>query len=202
MTWITDQVTILAEAFGEILTPARLKIYVADLADIDKGRLAVAFARARRELRFFPKISELRDLAGANDADVRRIEAESAWQFALDYLRTHGAERMRLIVGHDEKTHKPIFRYPPPLPDRIDYAVARIGGLQALSQMTPKSQGFLHKDFLEAFDQAPLAESLVPQLVETFRAQQLLASKAEELPALSEHEESDAYEDEVSGGVQ
>src|SRR5215469_15594360 len=55
---IIQQLTILAEALGETMTPARLKIYAADLVDLTAEQLAVAFNRARRERRFFPKIEE------------------------------------------------------------------------------------------------------------------------------------------------
>ena len=77
--WIGEQLTILAEAMGENLSPARLTIYAADLADLNHSQLEVAFARARRELKFFPKIAELRDLAGVAAKDTRNVEAEAAW---------------------------------------------------------------------------------------------------------------------------
>lgn len=65
LDWINDELTILAEAFGERLTEERQEIYCAGLADIGQDRLAVAFRRARYELKWFPKLAELRDLAGA-----------------------------------------------------------------------------------------------------------------------------------------
>jgi hypothetical protein len=190
--WIGEQLTILAESFGEVLSPQRLKIYVQDLADIDQGRLAVAFTRARRELGWFPKIAQLRDLAGANDADLRRIESEAAWQFALHYSGEPGVCRPPYFI-FDKGTAR--YDYPPPPPPRVDYAVDRIGGWKALSEMTEKSRPFLRLDFLEAYAQAPLAEVLVPQLLEKFRAQQLSLAQAGELPALPEGEAPDAYEE-------
>jgi hypothetical protein len=52
---------VLAEAFGECekVSPQRLQIYAGDLADLDPRQLDIAFKRARTELKFFPKISEL-----------------------------------------------------------------------------------------------------------------------------------------------
>lgn len=81
LEWINDELTILAEAFGEPLTEQRQEIYCAGLADLDEDRLHVVFHRARYELKWFPKLAELRELAGAspgmqNDA---RPGPEEAW---------------------------------------------------------------------------------------------------------------------------
>src|SRR5207248_7308072 len=62
---IMEQLTIVAEAMGEPLTASRLQIYANDLSDLSEKQIVVASLRARQELRFFPKIAELRELAGA-----------------------------------------------------------------------------------------------------------------------------------------
>jgi hypothetical protein len=79
--WINDQLTILAEAFGEKLTEERQDIYCGSLADIQQKQLDIAFRRARCELKWFPKIAELRELAGAlSDAGNNgRPGPEEAW---------------------------------------------------------------------------------------------------------------------------
>jgi hypothetical protein len=73
--------TILAEAFGEALTEQRQEIYCGGLADISQDRLQVAFRRARYELKWFPKLAELRELAGALGGDLKdsRPGPEEAW---------------------------------------------------------------------------------------------------------------------------
>jgi hypothetical protein len=81
LDWINDQLTIMAEAFGEKLTEERQEIYCAGLAEFPQNRLDVAFRRARYELKWFPKLAELRELAGvvsgaSNDA---RPGPEEAW---------------------------------------------------------------------------------------------------------------------------
>lgn len=81
LDWINDQLTVLAEAFGEPLTEERQEIYCASLTDIQHDRLNVAFRRALRELTWFPKIAELREFAGTlsqswNDG---RAGPEEAW---------------------------------------------------------------------------------------------------------------------------
>src|SRR5580698_52249 len=81
LDWINDQLTILAEAFGEQITAERQEIYCAGLADLQQDPLQTAFRRARYELKWFPKLSELRELAGVmpgaqNDG---RPGPEEAW---------------------------------------------------------------------------------------------------------------------------
>jgi hypothetical protein len=164
---LVDQLTNLAEAFAESLTPERLDIYTNSLVDLQLPQLAIAFKRALCELRFFPKISELRDLAGFKAEDQRKVEAEAAWKYANDYLRKWGVERLpersggRWIVAPD-------------LPARIDYALRRIGGLWGLNQVTSESYPFKYKEFCEAYELAPMADFLAPQLQEKFPAAQLL----------------------------
>jgi hypothetical protein len=81
LDWINDQLTIMAEAFGEKLTEERQEIYCAGLAEIPRDRLEVAFRRARYELKWFPKIAELRELAGLlpGGVDDGRPGPEEAW---------------------------------------------------------------------------------------------------------------------------
>lgn len=79
--WIANQVSGLAVAFGCEITGERLESYAEHLADIPKEKLQQAFWQAGRDLKFFPKIAELRELAGAlpvpsNDG---RPGPEEAW---------------------------------------------------------------------------------------------------------------------------
>lgn len=81
LDWIADEITILAEAFAESPSEQRQEIYCAGLVDIPKERLRAAFRRAHRELKYFPKLAELRELAGVLPADVSdgRPGPEEAW---------------------------------------------------------------------------------------------------------------------------
>jgi hypothetical protein len=81
LDWINDQLTIVAEAFGETLTEQRQEIYCGGLADIQQDRLEIAFRRARYELKWFPKLAELRELAGVLPGmqDDGRPGPEEAW---------------------------------------------------------------------------------------------------------------------------
>jgi hypothetical protein len=71
----------LAEAFGEALTEQRQEIYCGGLAEIDQSLLQTAFRRARYELKWFPKLAELRELAGVLGGAVGdgRPGPEEAW---------------------------------------------------------------------------------------------------------------------------
>jgi hypothetical protein len=164
--WLIDAVTLLAESFGEPLTSQRIEIYARDLADLQPDELRAAFTRARRELKFFPKIAELRDLAGANAEDTLKVDAEAAWHFANRYLDRHGVVK----CDRDDR---------PPLPPQVDYALRRIGGLWALNQMTSESRPFMYRDFCEAYKLAPTAELLVPQLADKLCARRLLGEVKE-----------------------
>lgn len=79
--WLVDELTILGEAFGEVLTAERQAIYARALSDISKDQLHGAILIAIKELKWFPKVAELRELAGvsygiANDG---RPGPEEAW---------------------------------------------------------------------------------------------------------------------------
>ncbi len=146
---------------GETVSPERMKIYAGDLADLDRSQLEVAFTRARRELKFFPRISELRDLAGVAAKDVRNVETEAAWKFVNDYLRKWGVDLMPIYSGGKRIEA-------PALPPRIAYALRRIGGLCGLNQVTEEKRPFMFRDFCEAYNVAPIADLLAPQLADKF----------------------------------
>jgi hypothetical protein len=81
LDWINDQLTVMAEAFGEKLTEERQEIYCAGLAEFPQDRLDAAFRRARYELKWFPKLAELRELAGivSGASNDGRPGSEEAW---------------------------------------------------------------------------------------------------------------------------
>jgi hypothetical protein len=145
------------------MTPERFRIYCQDLADLPYERLRIAFTRARRELSFFPKIAQLRELAGRAAKDERNAEAEAAWECANAYLREWGVDRMPIRSGGKLTTS-------PVLPPRIAYALRRIGGLAGLNQITEERRAFMFRDFCEAYALAPVVESLTFELMDKFSA--------------------------------
>lgn len=161
--WLTEQVTILAEAYGEPLTAARLRIYVADLADLERSQLETAFRRARRECKdFFPKIANLRELSGVGSQAQRDdVEAEAAFQSVIRSLEREG-------VGYGIRH----------LPAQTQYAVRQCGGLFMLnqrlqirygaddqpSQMDDRGPIFLQRDFVKAYKNYQVHQAMLPEL--------------------------------------
>jgi len=172
LSWISDQLTMLAEAFAEPLTEERMEIYVRGLADIPQDRLRVSFQRALRQLTWFPKLAELRNLAGANTDDEKKVEADAAWTYVNDYLHKWGIDMLPIYSGGKQVT-------PPPLDPRAEYALRRIGGFQVLNQMDVSRMPFIYRDFCEAYTLAPLVESMAPRLKEQFGADKLLGKVTE-----------------------
>lgn len=170
---ILDGLVLLANAFAETVTEARLEAYLAALDDLTLEQFSLACNRAMRELKFFPKIAELRTLA-LGSADERKIvEAEAAWRYVNEYLRKWGVERLPLY-RNGEVISAPRFD------ERIDYALRRIGGLWALNQVTSTALPFMHRDFCEAYDVAPRAPADSRSLIGAI--EQLAAMDVESLP--------------------
>ncbi|MGB8785918.1 MAG: hypothetical protein WCD02_22590, partial [Terriglobales bacterium] len=77
----------------------------------------------------------------------------------------------------------------PALPPRIAYALRRIGGLCGLNQVTQENRPFMFRDFCEAYNVAPIADSLAPQLADKFpvlkgQVKQLTDGTSTECPAI------------------
>jgi hypothetical protein len=146
-----------------------MELYVSALADIPQDRLSVAFRRALRELTFFPKVAELRNFAASTSEDEKKVEANAAWDYVNEYLRKWGVDRFSLYsVG--------TVTAPPPLDARTDYALRRIGGLQALNQVDVDKRPFMYRDFCEAYALAPVAELIALPLQQQFGKDKLLGS--------------------------
>src|SRR5437667_1586299 len=132
LSWISDELTILAEAFGEPLTEERVEIYARGLIDIPRDRLEVAFRRALYEVKWFPKLSELRDFSGASADDQKKVEAQAAWNYLNKYLAEWGVDRLPVRSAGQWITA-------PPLEPRLEYALRQIGGLWRFNQVTDES---------------------------------------------------------------
>jgi hypothetical protein len=160
---------MLAVAFDEPLTDERSEIYVRGLVDIPQEKLRLSFQRALRQLTWFPKLAELRNFAGVNSGDEAKVEAAAAWAYVNEYLRKWGADLLPIRSGGTEIP-------PPQLDPRVEYALRRIGGLQALNQMDMNRMPFMYRDFCEAYTQAPLAEQMAPRLEQQFGTNKVLAT--------------------------
>jgi hypothetical protein len=194
LDWIHDQLTILAEAFGEPLTLERAEIYVGGLADILQERLKAGFRRSLYELKFFPRLAELRDLSGWSVEEEKKVEAQAAWQQVNEYLRKWGVEKLPIRSGGKWITA-------PPLEPRLEYAVRQIGGLWRLNQVTDETFHFMFRDFCEAYMLAPVAELMAPELLQQFSVREL-AGRVKEFQDSREVEPKIASEDSGSSPSQ
>jgi hypothetical protein len=163
--WAIDQLAIVAVALGEVVTPERLKIYAQDLsADLTREQLTGAFNQSRRECKWFPKIVELREFAGAGKQQQREdVEAEAAFQSVVHSLEREG-------IDHGIKH----------LPARTQHAVRQCGGLWQFnnrlqvrygddenpSEVDNRSPIFLQRDFVQAYKNYSVHEAMIPQLTE------------------------------------
>jgi hypothetical protein len=138
-----------------------VEIYARALVDVPRDRLNVAFQRALRELTFFPKVAELRNLAVSSSDDEKNVEANAAWDYVNEYLRKWGVDLLPLYSGGKVVT-------PPPLNARTDYALRGIGGLRALNQVDINKLPFIRRDFCEAYALAPVAELMALPLQQQF----------------------------------
>jgi hypothetical protein len=145
-----EQLTVLAEAMGESLTAQRLEIYARDLADLTQEKLAGAFSRARRELRFFPKIAELRELAGNSRKELTEGGSIAAW---------HEVQRFLSRWGVDRRTHS-VYGPPPDLGARTEYAIRVVGGLNRINRASDHDIGYIQKQFQEAWMSFDVANSM------------------------------------------
>jgi hypothetical protein len=84
------------------------EIYYQALADVPEGRLSYACSRAIRELKWFPKVCELRELAGANRS--QESVSEDAWTTLNEAIK--------------KVSYRDSIRLPGPLAE----AVRRMGG--------------------------------------------------------------------------
>lgn len=142
--WLLDQLTLLAEAYGESgekVSAQRLEIYVNALSDLSQAQLAVAFNRAVAELKFFPKVAELRDLAGASAKELRETGALVAWHEVLNVLSKWGVDR---------RCHA-IYGPAPKLGSRTEFAIRCVGGLDRLNRAADTEFGYMEHQFIEAW---------------------------------------------------
>jgi len=57
---VAKRLFLLAESFGVKLSPLRFAIYLYDLADLDAVELCESLTTARRQMKSFPSIAEIR----------------------------------------------------------------------------------------------------------------------------------------------
>jgi hypothetical protein len=84
---------MLAEGYSQPLTTTQLKVYVMVLNDLSLEQLNHGCNRAIRELTFWPRPAELRELCSgikAKKSDSTR--ADAAWEWVITYLEYYGID--------------------------------------------------------------------------------------------------------------
>lgn len=130
---------IFAEMFDVDLTQrARMvEIWCRALSDLPPAVLGRACERTVRTTRFFPKPGEIRVHVDEADAAGLQVEAERAWEIALEYARQWDGSR-----------------HAPGLPGKIERVVRCAGGLHWLEGCPESELQWARKRFIEAFSRA------------------------------------------------
>jgi hypothetical protein len=160
---------VLAAALGETVTQERLAIYADDLGDLTQEQIERALLRARRELRFFPKIAELREFAGVGIKQHDDAEMRAAWDATVRYVDkyvncdphgNYGPEFGRYGPhGYDRKTGEPYPAMYPQLPQRILDVVRRTGGWKVYACMDERDFPFQQQRFFDEYQAWPAVQS-------------------------------------------
>lgn len=184
--WLNDQLTILAEAFQIAWTAQTQALYIEALADLPKQQLQQAVMRAVRELKFFPKIAELREMAGAG-AEQQDAEARAGFDKALQFARRHVftnpvdgdgicinqcfSRTCTIQEPHYMDAH---------LSQQLRDCVRRAGGWRAMAKTLRHPDPFLKKEFMAEWHAWLAVENVQHSLTGTIDVElkQLIESKS------------------------
>jgi hypothetical protein len=165
--WITDQLSIIACAKGQVYNPERLRINASDLLDISRDRLAAAFAKARRELDYLAQVSEIRRLALMDAASQSDGEMRAAWDVLMAFVEKCVGNDVFGNFGPEHGWYPKSF---PTLPARILDTVRRTGGWKSYRCMTDGDFPFVQKRFFEEYRAWTATSLQLPALAEGFKA--------------------------------
>ncbi len=171
--WITDQLQALAISKGMTYEPQRLKINAEDLLDIPQERLAMLFAKARRELDYLPQVPELRRLAHVDESGNVDADMRAAWDLLIKHVAKWGR-------WNCERDHAYLETGAPVLPQRIADSVRRTGGWTLYLAMDADSFPFQQKRFFEEYKAWTRTERAAVDLARLLPAadvKQLVAAK-------------------------
>lgn len=91
---IIDNLTLLATAYNEPLSPERIEVYTSVLFDLSPEEIAHGFNRALRETKWWPKPSELLEFCtGRASAMADRLTIDRAWNWLHQYIDWFGVNR-------------------------------------------------------------------------------------------------------------
>jgi hypothetical protein len=147
----------MAEVFREPLTAECMAMYVESLADVSDDQIRVSIGRVVRELKWFPKPAEIRELAGANPAKQDDAEARKAWDILIAFIRKYVGND---VYGNYGPEHGWYPTDHPQLSDRILDTVRRTGGWKVYARMTHEDFPFIQKRFMGEFESWSAVEQI------------------------------------------
>lgn len=165
--WIVKQLTLIAEAKGAAVTPARLRLNSEDLMDIPAEALQQAFVRVRKELDWYPQVSQIREMALGKPQDNLEAGASKAWDDVQKFLRKWGWNPLPVWSVRARDI------CPPSFDERTERAIRCVGGLKAIEYADEKTFSFMKRDFMaewirfEAAEKQPSA--LLASAVQEFK---------------------------------
>jgi len=127
----SEMVEILEAGYREKLSKGASKIYWDMLNKYDDDIIKEATIKCIRELKFFPKISEIIEIIKSNSVD----EAELAWISLLDKIE---------YVGHYQSVSFP--EYP-----AIGAVVEALGGWLSICETTFAEEKWIKKEFIKLY---------------------------------------------------
>lgn len=162
----------------------RLRINAEDLLDIPRAALMLAFGRVRRELDFYPQVSEIRRLALMDEATKLDSETRLAWDYTLALVGKWGRwgeDYCSAYIDHEA----------PAIPARVADTVRRTGGWGAYLGLSytnddrRRDAAFQQKRFFEeyqAWDAVKSAEQNFPALAAPKEVKRLAEVKRIDAP--------------------
>jgi hypothetical protein len=151
----------LANIFGAEPTGAVLDVYLQALEDLPDEQFTRAISLAIKNLKFFPKPAELRELVGADGSSLdQKSETHKAWDILLSFVS-------KWVQSDVEGTYR-IYRgvrssSPPELSQRILDVVRRTGGWKTYKCMTNDDYPFVQKRFFEEYAVWSAVEAIEPE---------------------------------------
>jgi hypothetical protein len=123
-------------------------MYVESLADLSDEQIRVSVGRAIRELKWFPKPAELRELVGCNPKEEQDAEARAALGVVLNFVEKYVQIDPQGCYVIDQGVR----RVPPPvLSQRILDSVRRTGGWRAYKVMDAADLPHQQKRFVAEY---------------------------------------------------
>ena len=90
---IIDNLTLLATAYNEPLSPERIEVYTSVLFDLSSQELTHGFRRALRETKWWPKPSELLEFCTGRASDMEdKLTTDRAWNWVRQYIEWFGVQ--------------------------------------------------------------------------------------------------------------